>query len=223
MLVALFLCGCSQTTVHLYSRHLSALQIATINKELVAAGFTVKPNQLQFPKSVIQSSLTYSPLIEDRNAVNKIINAMGHIGWDIHQTSMLFTDNHWYKENSIALMLVPLGVNAQAITKQQNWDNEYTSQNCEKKLIINLKKNGQYQIFVAQNQPLKHHIAKGKWAIWQFPYMELRPIGANWGFYFELESRLEVDRIGQIDIKQLNPINNHSILADCSFIYGLRI
>ena len=54
----------------------------------------------------MQSSLTYSPLINDRNAVNKVINSTRDIGWDIYNTIMLFIDNHWYKENSIALMLV---------------------------------------------------------------------------------------------------------------------
>lgn len=221
--MALFFCSCSQTTVHLYSRYLSEQQIQVINDKLVAADFLVKPNQLKFPQSVIQSSLTYSPLIEDRNAVNNIVNVMSHIGWDIHQTSMLFVDNHWYKENSIALMLVPSGVNPQAITNPQNWANAYTSQNCEKERVINLNKNGQYQILTAKNQPLKHHIAEGKWTISQFPYLELQPTGADWRFYYVLESRLEVDKIGQIDIKKLNPMNNHSILANCSFVYGLRV
>jgi len=92
--VALFLSGCSQTTVHLYSRYLSDAQIKEINKELVEADFTVKVNQLTFPASITQSSLTYSPIINDRNAVNKVINAMSNIAWDIHHTSMLFTDNH---------------------------------------------------------------------------------------------------------------------------------
>jgi hypothetical protein len=221
--VALFLCGCSQTTVHLYSRYLSPPQLETINKELVAANFVVKPNQLQFPQSVTQSSLTYSPLIKDRNAVNKIVNTMSHIGWNIQRISMLFTDNHWYKENSIALMLVPPDVDPKAESNRQNWINQYTSKNCEKELNINLKKNGQYQVLTAQNQPLKHHIAAGKWTISQFPYLELRPTGADWGLYFELEKRLEVDQIGQIDIKELNQMNKHSALGDCSFIYGLRI
>ena len=199
------------------------MQLETINEELVAANFVVKPNQLQFPQSITQSSLTYSPLIADRNAVNTLINAMGHIDWDIRQTSILFIDNHWYKDNSIALMLVAPGVNPQAITNQQNLANTYTSQNCKKELTINLEQNGQYQISTNQNQPLKHPIAHGKWAISQFPYLELRPKGADWGFYFELENRLKADQIGQIQITELNQMNDHSILGDCSFIYGLRI
>jgi len=144
--VALFLCGCSQTKVHLYSRYLSAAQIEEINKALVAADFIVKPNHLAFPKSITQSSLTYSPVIQDRNAVDNVTNELSDIGWEIHHTSMLFTDNHWYKENSIALMLLPPGVDPHTQTHQQDWANEYTSQNCEFTLTIKLNKNGQYQI-----------------------------------------------------------------------------
>ena len=223
ILVALFLSGCSQTTVHLYSRYLSEAQIKEINQELVEADFKVKLNQLTFPASINQSSLIYSPLIDDRNAVNRIINSMSNIDWEIHHTSMLFTDNHWYKENSIALMLLPSDVDPKAQTHQQDWVNAYTSQNCAKQLIINLKKNGQYQILTAQNQLLNHPIAQGKWLISQFPYLEITPLGADWGFYYELENHLEFDQIGQINLKILKPINNHSILAECSFIYGLRI
>lgn len=76
ILVVLFLCGCSQTTVHLYSRYLSIQQIEMINRELITADFIVKSNDLKFPQSVTQSSLTYSPLIKDLNAVNKVVNAI---------------------------------------------------------------------------------------------------------------------------------------------------
>jgi hypothetical protein len=221
--VAFFLCGCSQTTVHLYSKYLSDQQIKVINNELVTADFVVRLNQLQFPQSVTQSSLTYSPLIKDRHAVNELINAMSHIGWDIQHTSMLFIDNHWYKENSIALMLVPPGIDPQTITNHQNLANIYKSRNCEKQLTINLEQNGQYQISAGQEKPLNHLIAAGKWTINQFPYLELLPTGADWSLYFELEHRLEVDQIGQIEIAELSPMDNHSILIGCTFIHGLRI
>jgi hypothetical protein len=171
--VALFLCGCSQTTVHLYSRYLSDPQIKEINKELVKADFIVKPNLLAFPKSITQSSLTYSPLINDRNAVNKVINELSGLGWEIYHTSMLFIDNHWYKENSIALMLLPpwLDLDPHTQTNQQDWANEYTSQNCDLGLAIHLEQNGQYQIVTAKSLPLNHDYATGKWSISVLPYL----------------------------------------------------
>jgi hypothetical protein len=220
--VALFLCGCSQTTVHLYSRYLSDAQIEEINKELIAADFIVKPNHLAFPKSITQSSLTYSPVIEDRSAVNKVINELNNIGWQIHHTSMLFVDNHWYKENSIALMLLPLGVNPQAQTHQKDWAHEYTSQNCDSGLTINLEQNGQYQIETVRNLPAKHDYATGKWHINVFPYLELRAKDSDWGVLFELSTRVNSDQIGEVQISELTPLNNYLMFAGCTFEYGIR-
>lgn len=223
ILVALLFCSCSQTTVHLYARYLSDAQIKKVNEKLVTADFIVKPNHLKFPKSITQSSLTYSPLIEDRNAVHNVLTAMNDIGWDIHHTRMLFTDNHWYKENSIALMLVPLNVDPQALTNQQDWANEYISQNCELDLIIRLEQNGQYQILTSDNSQLKHEYATGKWIISDFPYLELRAKGSDWGFFFELRNHVKTDRIGNVHISELAPLSHYLAFADCSFVYGVRL
>lgn len=223
ILVALLFCGCSQTTVHLYSRYLSAEQIEEINKQLVAADFVVKPNQLKYPKSITQSSLIYSPLIADRHAVNNLINSMDNIGWEIPQISMLFSDNHWYKENSIALMLVPPTVNPQAVTNPQDWANVYTSQNCDLDLSIHLEQNGQYQILSANKQPLNHEYATGKWIISDLPYLELRAKNSDWGFFFELSNQVQTDQIGEVNISELTPMNNYLVFAGCTFVYGLRM
>ena len=221
--MALLFCSCSQTTIHLYSRYLSVPQIEAINKELVAADFIVKPNQLKFPRSIIQSSLTYSPLIDDPDAVNKVINSMSRIGWHIQQTNMLFTDNYWYKGHSIALLLLPSGVDPQAVTNQQDWANQYTSQDCKLSLTIHLESSGQYQILTDHNQLLKHDYAQGKWTMSHFPYLELRAEDADWGFYLELKHYLKTDKIGDIQISELSPMSNYIMFADCTFVYGVRV
>jgi hypothetical protein len=85
---------------------------------------------------------------------------MRGVGWDIDNTSMLFIDNHWYKENSMALMLLPLGVNPQEITNQQDWANEYTSKDCNTDLIIKLQLDGLYQRLNLKSQLLKHVLTR---------------------------------------------------------------
>lgn len=222
ILVALVFCSCSQTTVHLYARYLSDSQIQAINKKLVAADFAVKPNHLKFPQSITQSSITYSPLINDRNAVNKLINSMHGMGWEIHNISMLVTDNHWYKDNSIALMLVPPNVDTRAQINQQDWVNEYNSQNCAQSLSINLLRSGQYQILTEHNQLLQHEVATGKWAINNFPYLELRSKNADWQFYFELKHYVNTDKIGEIQISELSPMSHYTVFSSCTFVYGIR-
>jgi hypothetical protein len=212
--------------VHLYSRYLSDEHLAAINKELIAADFVVKPNQLKFPQSITQSSLIYSPIIADRNTVNNVINTVSEMGWDIPHISMLFADNHWYKENSIALMLVPLGINPTNQTNQtnqQDWANEYSSQNCDLTLTIRLKKNGQYQIFRSTNQLINEDFSEGTWNITVYPYMELRSKKSTWGLYFELNQYLAKDQLGEIHISELSPMSNYRIFADCSFANGVRL
>lgn len=220
--MALVFCSCSQTTVHLYSRYLSVEQSEDIKKELVAADFVVKPNHLKFPQSITQSSLIYSPLIADRQAVNNLINVMNDIGWDIPHISMLFADDHWYKENSIALMLLPPDINPQTHTNLQDWANEYSSHNYELELTIKLKINGQYQIFRSPNQLIEEDFAQGTWHISEFPYLELRSKESDWGLYFELKQYLVNDQIGDIYISELSPISNYIDFAGCTFKYGLR-
>ena len=75
---------------------------------------------------------------------------------------MLFIDNHWYTENAIALMLVPLGVNLQEMTNQQVWPYEYSSQYCKTDLTTKLQLGAQYQILIKKNQFLKHESAEGR-------------------------------------------------------------
>jgi hypothetical protein len=177
--VALFLCGCSQTTVHLYSRYLSDAQIEEINE-------------------------------------------LSGLGWEIHHTSMLFIDNHWYKENSIALMLVPSGENPQEVTNQQDWANEYTSQNCNTDLIIKLQLDGIYQILNLNGQLLKHGLTRGTWNITHFPYLELKSKTDDWSFYFEVQYYAQTDRVGEIQIFELSPIDKYTFLDNCSFVFGIR-
>ncbi|GAC18364.1 hypothetical protein [Paraglaciecola arctica] len=54
LLVAFLLCGCSQTTVHLYSRYLSAAQIEEINKELVKADLGSEPTHFYDQSTIKQ-------------------------------------------------------------------------------------------------------------------------------------------------------------------------
>jgi hypothetical protein len=208
--------------VHLYSRYLSETQIEEINKKLVKADFIVKPNYLEFPKSINKSTLTYSPVIKERNAVDKVIHKLSDIGWEIHHTSMLFIDNHWYKENSIALMLLPPGVEPQAQTHQQDWANDYSSENCDLGLTINLGQNGQYQIVTAKNLPLNRDYATGIWEISNFPYLELRAKNSNWAFFMELSTRMRPDHIGEVYISELTPMTHYLMFAGCTFVHGIR-
>lgn len=220
--MALLICGCSHTTVHLYFRYLSKAQIVTINKELKDANFEVKVNNLAFPESVTQSSIIYSPVLNDQNAVNKVVNKLGDIGWDIHYSSMLFIDKHWYRQNSIALLLVPLGVDPQKQNSQGVWANKYHSQNCEFDLSINLNKNGDYKIESSTDTAFNQSYATGMWNIDVFPYLELRSPDSKWSVLFSLSNYVHTDLLGEVNISQLTPMDNYVWFAGCTFVFGIR-
>ncbi|MEP1446373.1 MAG: hypothetical protein ABJK37_09715 [Paraglaciecola sp.] len=222
ILVALLLCGCSHTTVHLYSRYLSKAQIATIDKALKDANFVVEANNLAFPKSVTQSSVIYSPVLNNPNAVNKVVNELADLGWDIHYSNMLFIDNHWYRENSIALLLVPLGVDPQKQNNPDVWAKKYHSQNCEFELSINLSKNGEYKIESTTNTAFEHDYTSGQWNIDVYPYLELRSPNSKWRVVFSLSNFVHTDLIGEVNISQLTPMENYALFAGCTFEYGVR-
>lgn len=76
ILVALFLSGCSQTTVHLYTKYLSIEQVEEINQTLTNKNFVVVTNEYNFPETVSNSTLIYSPIIQDRKAVDNLIQLL---------------------------------------------------------------------------------------------------------------------------------------------------
>lgn len=219
-LVAILLSCCSQTTVHLYSRYLSDEQVNTISTSLAAKDFVVKPNQLRFPDSVSQSSITYSPMIKDRQAVEKVVSTMHDMGWHIYRSDMLVADNHWYKENSIALMLLPPDLNIQ--NSMQNWAFKYTSHQCKTSLTIHLNPNGQYQTLNFKDRVIKHDLGQGSWRIIQYPIIELTAPSVDWPLYFELKSYIQTDIVGEIQMYQLSPLDKYAFLSNCSFVYGIR-
>ncbi|MGS2721281.1 hypothetical protein [Paraglaciecola aestuariivivens] len=223
IIVALLLAACSQTpTVHLYTRYLTKDQVTQIEQVLSANNMQVKPNDLAFPASITHSSLTYSPVIDDPNAVRKVLDAMQNIGWPIHHTSMLFVDNHWYKENSLALMLVPPEVDPQRKNSSQDIANQYSSENCELTISIHLDKNGQYKIHTSGDHQIDAELTQGSWQITEFPYLALYSIDDNWPMFFELQQYKTNDQISEIQITELIALSNYSFLGGCSFKYGLR-
>lgn len=222
IVMAFVFTGCSQTTVHLYARYLSEAEITQINQILTANNMQVKTNDLAFPASITQSSLTYSPVIDDPKAVNTVLESMQTLGWPIHHTSMLFVDNHWYKENSLALMLVPPDVDPQSKNSAQDIANQYTSENCGLGINIKLGKNGQYEILTTAEHQIDTDLTLGTWEITEFPYLALHSLDDNWPMFFELKQYKTRDQIGEIQITELSPLSNYSFLGGCTFKFGLR-
>ncbi|MFT2091233.1 hypothetical protein [Paraglaciecola sp. 2405UD69-4] len=220
ILVAFIFCSCSQTPVHLYTRYLSDTQTQLISAALSKNQFKVIVNDLDIPDSVSQSSVIYSPFIKSPEKVENLTHVMKKLGWEIYSTNMFYKGNHHYKKNSIAFIPIPAGVDPHALSNTQNWAHQYTSQNCDLDLTIELDKSMFYKLTGASVSI--EDISQGSWRISQFPYLELIPSTGAWWRYFELRRYTQFDKIGPIEIFELTPLSNLEIFKECKFQYGIR-
>jgi hypothetical protein len=230
MLVGLALVACSTTKVYLYSRYLTDADIKMITAKLKALDFDVESNMLAFPDNVEQSTLLYSPFLSDRQGVTVLVAELAELGWQLPVVKMLVEGNHWYKKDNLALLLLPPGVKRNDKIVMQELVNKYESTHCETKSYIKLNRDGDYQMFFEQSAleqfieltKYQKDIVKGQWKITGFPYIELKSFNENGWFYFEIQQQTITDKIGEIDIITLKPMQNYPAFPHCSFVYGVR-
>jgi hypothetical protein len=178
--------GCtSQTTVHLYSLYLSDSSTKTVKDTLESAGFDVEVNQLPFPNDIQQSSILYSPLIKDREAINIVIEQLLLLNYPIYLNQPLVAGKHFYTKNNLGLFILP---NSETIEKKTiDIANEYKSENCNYTVSLNLYKNGTYELSFTQlpYADITDYL-KGVWRITEYPYISLGPKGGHEWFYFKV-------------------------------------
>jgi len=218
------LLACSTTTVHLYSRYLSKDEISAVKSKLTDLGFKVEINTLAFPDEVKQSSLIYSPFIENEQRLSTVVDSVSALGWQLSNTQMLKEGNHWYTKNNVGLFLVPEGARARDNIAISDLVNEYKTRNCTTSAAIRLNNNGSYKISFSQSlsnsRVNRTDFNRGHWKITAFPYVELKSLNKKWFFYFKIEEI--VDNIGTVNLIELVPENNYPVLPNCSFAFGLR-
>ena len=88
---------------------------------------------------------------------------------------------------------------------------------------IRLNKNNTYQLsFTNKNNERTDHL-KGNWKIRSYPYIELTSFNERWWFYFEIEQKVESDKVSKIKIIELKPVESYYFFPNCSFANGVRI
>lgn len=226
LLLCFTLLACSSTTVHLYSRYLSTDEISTIENKLTDLGFNVETNMLAFPDEVKQSVLVYSPFVENEQSLNTVIDSVSALGWKLSNSQMLKEGNHWYIKNNVGLFLVPEGARTHDIIAMQDLSNTYQSKDCKSVGQITLNSDASYTMSFEKSFNILIHnrtdFMKGNWKITAFPYVELKSLNNEWFFYFKIQSSKIVDNIGEVNIVELIPENNYTVLPKCKFAYGQR-
>jgi len=223
ILLSITLLACSSTEVHLYTRYLSDIEIEKISSKLEESNFKVVTNTLTFPETINQSTLLYSPFIQGDKTLGLLINSLSNISWTIPNVEALVSGNHWYSKNSVGLFLIPEGVKQKDRIAIQDIANNYESRNCDTLVNLHLNKNNTYKLsFTDKTNERTDHL-KGIWKIRSYPYIELTSSNERWWFYFEIEQKVESDKVSKINIIELKPVDRYLFFPNCSFANGIRI
>jgi hypothetical protein len=223
--ITLFIIGCvNQPKVHVYARYLSNVEIENISKEIEEFGLTPVINDLDFPATITSSSIIYSPLLRNSSNVDSLISAMNSIGISVSSVDPLVSGNHWYTRDSIALLVFNKESVSNGRIRTRDLANKYKSIGCEKFIQLELKENGRYQLISDTWINFDLSLSKGTWEYRQYPYIELRPEkGERWYRYYEIVEKVEEDKVGQIEMLKLVPLDTHQLAGDCHFVHGIRV
>jgi len=222
VLLCFTIMACSSTKVHLYTRYLTDSEIKEISKELENADFDVIRNNLKFPDTIHESTLLYSPFIQDEDSLETITSTLTKLGWVITSVHSLVSGNHWYKKDSVGLFLLPEGGKQNDKIARQDLANVYESINCSTAVKVYLNSDQTYEfVFAEKDEEQTDHLT-GTWKMRSSPYIELTSNNKMWWFYFNIEKKLETDKVSKIEIVELHPEDKYNFFPSCSFAYGIR-
>ena len=88
---------------------------------------------------------------------------------------------------------------------------------------IQLNRDNTYQMFFTQEAAGSTDHLNGFWKLTSYPYMKLSSQNERWWFYFEIEQKVETDKMSNIDIIELKPADNYKLFPDCRFVFGIRV
>lgn len=223
LLLVAVLSSCSSTTVHLNARYLSEIEKETLVGAIQEAGLHVETNTHEFPSSIAQSTVLYSPLVKDKFAVDTLIQLLHELNWNVPGIQPFVASNHWFKKNSLGLYLLPEGLNSEKIRATADLSQHYNSSGCENLKSLTLNQNGEYLFSFTDADDRQQKFLTGRWRITQFPYIELVTEDRMWWFYFEVKHSREVDQVSEYDLTRLVPANNYFGNSSCHLEYGSRV
>ena len=221
VLLIFFLSACSSTKVHVNHRYIDNQTLRDITSTLEQAGFEVETNEFAFPNNISQSTVVYSPMISNKDAVNNIQDLLAQRSWHVPGVQPLVSGKHWFTKDSIGLYLLPEGINPHNRSSKADLVNVYQSRNCETEASISLSEDGKFEIALAQAVDDDRSL-KGTWFVRNYPVLELKPDDDLWPWYFELSNDVEVDQISAIEITELTPLDQYVLFRGCHFVAGTR-
>ena len=100
--------ACSTTTeVQLFTQYLSGEEQDSITKLLQQNDFQVVPNSVEVPDGLHQTSLIYSPLNNNIDQVNRLIDILADSSFGMPALELTGKENHYYGRRTVGLYIVP--------------------------------------------------------------------------------------------------------------------
>jgi len=209
--------ACSTTTIHVNTLYLNDEKSQNVKVALLEQGFDVEFNELSFPSDIYSTSILYSPFVKKVEAIDTLENTLNSLGYDIGSIRALVASNHWYTKNTIGVFIVPEGVIPNSGKNIEDIAFKYQSEGCDTNIVLSLRRDGKFTYM--QLGKLK---ITGTWSITQYPYIQLNSDEPYLNFYYEITRSKKFDRISEIDIIELQPLDSSLIISKCSMTYGVR-
>lgn len=224
LILLLLLCGCaSQPTVYVYGKYLSDDQKRTIAQDLARNDYNVEVNALDFPTTISENTVLYSLMLQDPAVIDNVAAIAEETGMRVNRIEALTSGNHWYTKNSLALFLLPEQMDKPRGLFTQDLVHTYISEGCNTTLTLTLHDDGSYTLSGESVAGDYAQSAAGNWLYRQYPYIELRPTGAEFSNqYFEISLQHTRDQISPITFIILNPIQSPLVSETCTLQFGLR-
>lgn len=210
--------ACTTTTIHVNQLYLTDKESQNIQAALEEQGFSVEFNNLLYPTDISSTSIIYSPFVTDKNAVDKLEDTLIFQGYSVSNVNALVSSNHWYTKDTIGLFIVPDGIKPHSGKNIEDIAFQYKSEDCDISSELHLQKNGLFSY-----KKLDSLNIVGKWSVTGYPYILLENDTPYLHFYYEIIRSKSVDKISEIEVIELKPVNNSSIISNCRLTYGVRI
>jgi hypothetical protein len=218
--ILVFLAGCTNTKVHLYTKYLSEEDRVKVTKELERNDFTVIENALSIPESINESTVIYAPFSVNMDHVNVALETLSKLGWTGIQSENFVKGNHWYKKNNFGLILIPEGLIKGELQLNEELSQRYVGTGCEAHVEIELHSNNIYTVKYKDGS--KVMTKKGSWKVTTYPYLELSVADGLMPMYFQAVKSTEQDIIGKVNIVEIAPLQSYQIFSNCKFRHGVR-
>jgi hypothetical protein len=220
MTILVFLVGCTNTKVHLYTKYLSEEETYKITKELEKNKFTVIANKLSAPENINESTVIYAPFSVNMEHVHIVLETLSKLGWTDIQSENFVKGNHWYKKNNFGLILIPEGLIKGELQLNEALSQRYVGTDCETYVEIELHSNNIYTVKYKDGSRVI--TKKGSWKVTSYPYLELSVADGLMPMYFQAVKKTEQDIIGKVNVIEIEPLQSYQIFSNCKFRHGVR-